>query len=248
MPVKLIILFFAAFWAGAQNALAGGGSFVTLPALMFSGLDARAANITSTIALFPGQTTTGLVGRKLVSGAGALSFRALVLISLAGGAVGAVLLLATPASFFARLLPWLVLFATSVFAWGSFFRKPTEGQAHLGPIAAGAVQFGIAIYGGYFGGGIGFLMLAALTIAGLGVRAAGATKNMLASVMNASAVAIFVVTSKLDWPRIAVVAAGAVAGGFLGGWLLKRVNEKVLRGFVVVIGLVLTVGLFLRAI
>ena len=248
MPVKLIILFFAAFWAGAQNALAGGGSFVTLPALMFSGLDARAANITSTIALFPGQTTTGLVGRKLVSGAGALSFRALVLISLAGGAVGAVLLLATPASFFARLLPWLVLFATSVFAWGSFFRKPTEGQAHLGPIAAGAVQFGIAIYGGYFGGGIGFLMLAALTIAGLGVRAAGATKKMLASVMNASAVAIFVVTSKLDWPRIAVVAAGAVAGGFLGGWLLKRVNEKVLRGFVVVIGLVLTVGLFLRAI
>ena len=83
------------------------------------------------------------------------------------------LLLATPASFFARLLPWLVLFATSVFAWGSFLRKPSRTETHLGPMAAGAVQFGIAIYGGYFGGGIGFLMLAALTIAGLGVRAAG---------------------------------------------------------------------------
>ena len=248
MPVKLLILFFAAFWAGAQNALAGGGSFITLPALIFSGLDARAANITSTVALFPGQTTTGLVGRKLVSGVGALSFRALVLISLVGGAVGAVLLLATPASFFARLLPWLVLFATSVFAWGSFFRKPTETQAHLGPFAAGAVQFGISIYGGYFGGGIGFLMLAALTIAGLGVRAAGATKNMLASVMNFSAVLIFVFTSKLDWPRVAVVAAGAILGGVVGGWLLKRVNEKLLRGFVVVVGLLLTIGLFARAV
>ena len=248
MPVKLIILFLAAFWAGAQNALAGGGSFITLPALMFSGLDARAANITSTIALFPGQTTTGLVGRKLVSGHGALSFKALVLISLAGGAVGAVLLLATPVSFFTMLLPWLVLFATSVFAWGSFIRKPTETSAHLSAIPAGAVQFCIAIYGGYFGGGIGFLMLAALTVAGLGVRAAGATKNMLASVMNASAVAIFVATSKLDWPRVGVVAAGAIAGGFLGGWMLKRVNEKVLRGVVVVVGLALTIWLFARAV
>jgi uncharacterized membrane protein YfcA len=248
MPVKLIILFVAAFWAGAQNALAGGGSFITLPALIFSGLDARAANIASTVALFPGQTTTGLVGRKLVSGVGALSFRTLVQISFAGGAVGAVLLLATPASFFARLLPWLVLFATGVFAWGSFFRKPTETDAHMGPVAAGLVQFCIAIYGGYFGGGIGFLMLAALTIAGLGVRAAGATKNMLASVMNASAVLIFVITSKLDWPKVAVVAAGAIIGGVVGGWLLRRVNEKLLRGFVVVIGAALTIGLFLRAV
>jgi uncharacterized membrane protein YfcA len=248
MTIKLIILFFAAFWAGAQNALAGGGSFLTLPALMFSGLDARAANITSTVALFPGQTTTGLVGRKFVSGVGALPFGALVAISLFGGAVGAGLLLATPASFFARLLPWLVLFATSVFAWGSFMRKPSETHAHLSPIAVGVVQFAIAIYGGYFGGGIGFLMLAVLTLAGLGVRAAGATKNMLASVMNASAVLIFVITSKLDWARVAVVATGAIAGGVLGGWLLRRVNEKVLRAFVVIIGLALTVGLFVRAV
>ncbi|HEX4181031.1 MAG TPA: sulfite exporter TauE/SafE family protein [Caulobacteraceae bacterium] len=248
MTVKLIILFLAAFWAGAQNALAGGGSFVTLPALIFSGLDARAANITSTIALFPGQTTTGLVGRKLVSGAGRLSFRALVIISLAGGAIGAVLLLATPAAFFAKLLPWLVLFATSVFAWGSFFRRPSENQAHLNPAAAAAIQFCIAIYGGYFGGGIGFLMLAALTIAGLGVRAAGATKNMLASVMNASAVLIFVFTPGLDWSRIGVVAVGAIVGGVAGGWLLRRVDEKLLRGFVVIIGVALTIGLFVRKV
>src|SRR5947209_12852060 len=97
------LLFLAAFWAGVQNALAGGGSFVTLPALILSGLDARAANIASTLALFPGQVTTGWVGRKLVAGAAGLSFRALVIISLAGGALGAGLLLLTPSSFFARL-------------------------------------------------------------------------------------------------------------------------------------------------
>src|ERR1700722_10467396 len=98
-----LVLFLAALWAGVQNALAGGGSFITLPALMLTGMDARAANITSTVALFPAQMATGWTGRKSVSGAGGLSFRTLVLISLAGGALGAVLLLETPPSFFARL-------------------------------------------------------------------------------------------------------------------------------------------------
>src|SRR5450755_596098 len=109
-----IVLFLAGVWAGAQNALAGGGSFVTLPALILSGLDPRAANITSTIALFPGQVTTGWVGRKGASGGAGLGFRTLAIVSLAGGACGAVLLLATPPSFFAKLVPWLVLFATGV--------------------------------------------------------------------------------------------------------------------------------------
>jgi len=246
-PAVFALLFVAAFWAGAQNALAGGGSFITLPSLMVSGLDARTANITSTIALFPGQVTTGLVGRENVGGAGGLSFRALFVISLIGGAFGACLLLATPPAFFARLVPYLVLFATGVFAWGSFIRRPHEASKPAGRIPTGLMQFGISIYGGYFGGGIGFLMLAALTIAGLAVRKAGATKNVLASVMNASAVAIFVFTTRLDWLRVGVVAVGAVAGGYLGGIMLKRVNETVLRVIVVIIGACLTVGLFLKA-
>ena len=108
-----MVLFLAGLWAGVQNALAGGGSFVTLPTLILSGLDARAANITSTVALFPGQCATGLAGRDLVSGTERLSFKALFVISLVGGVLGALLLLATPPSFFARLVPWLVLFAPS---------------------------------------------------------------------------------------------------------------------------------------
>jgi hypothetical protein len=242
----MVILFAVALWAGVQNALAGGGSFVTLPALILSGLDARAANIASTIALFPGQTTTGWVGRKMVTGAAGLSFRTLVVISLVGGAIGAGLLLATPTTFFARLVPWLVLFATALFAWGTFARGEVGVRARLGPRTGGVIQFLIAIYGGYFGGGIGFLMLAALTAAGVAVRAAGATKNVLAGVMNASAVAVFLFTPAIPWARVAVVCVGAIAGGFAGAHLLKRVDERLIRGFVIVLGLVLTIGLFLR--
>jgi uncharacterized protein len=118
------VLFAAALWAGIQNALAGGGAFITLPSLMLTGMDARAANMTSTIAMFPAQLATGWTGRRDVAGIAGLSFRALVLISVVGGAIGAVLLLVTPAQFFARLVPWLVLFATGVFAWGSFMPRP----------------------------------------------------------------------------------------------------------------------------
>lgn len=243
----LLVLLAASFWAGTQNALAGGGSFITLPALMFTGLDARAANIASTIALFPGQVTTGLVGRRLVEGVGGLSFRQLMLISLVGGAIGAILLLATPAAFFARMVPWLVLFATGVFAWGAFANRPGEARKPLPPAATALAQFGIAVYGGYFGGGIGFLMLAALTLAGQGVRVAGSSKNVLASVMNASAVAIFVVVARPDWIRVGMVCVGAIAGGAAGGVMLKRVNEKALQVAVILIGIALTVGLFLKA-
>ena len=229
-----------------QNALAGGGSFVTLPALILTGMDARAANITSTIAMFPGQLSTGLAGRKLVRGAESLSFRALLVISLVGGALGGILLLVTPAAFFARMVPWLVLFATAVFAYGSFGRRKSEGVGlNLGAGQAAVAQFAIAIYGGYFGGGIGFLMLAALTMAGLPTRNAGATKNVLAGVMNAAAVALFAFSPAVAWRSALILGVGAVLGGLCGAWALKRVDDRLLRVVVVLIGIALTVGLFL---
>jgi len=245
---SLVVLFVASLLAGAQNALAGGGSFVTLPALLLAGLDPRAANVTSTVALFPGQVLSGWAGRSLARGMPGLSFRALCAVSLAGGAIGAVLLLSTPTTFFARLVPWLVLFATAVFAWGSFFRKPSIAGRQMGTVPAGLLQFAIAIYGGYFGGGIGFLMLAALTTAGLAVRAAGATKNVLAGVMNFSALLVFLWSPDVHWGPAAVVCAAAIIGGLIGAWLLRRVPERMLRGGIVAVGAALTVGLFLRPV
>ncbi len=249
MTGSVPILLAAGLWAGMQNALAGGGSFVTLPALILTGLDARAANITSTIAMFPGQLATGLAGRKLVRGAESLSFRALLAISLVGGALGGVLLLVTPASFFARMVPWLVLFATAVFAYGSFGRRRRDGLTlNLGAGQAAVAQFGIAIYGGYFGGGIGFLMLAALTMAGLPTRNAGATKNVLAGVMNAAAVALFAFSPDVAWRSVLILGIGAILGGLAGAWTLKRVDDRLLRIVVVGIGIALTVGLFLHPV
>ena len=242
------LILVAGLWAGLQNALAGGGSFITLPALMLTGMSPLAANITSTVALFPAQISSGLAGRQLVSGVGRLPFWALFAISILGGALGGLLLLQTPSTLFARLVPWLVLFATGVFTWGSFFRKPGGTSVHLGPIGAAISQFLIAIYGGYFGGGIGFLMMAALTMAGLSTRHAGATKNALAGVMNASAVVLFLSSPDLHWRAALVLSAGAVCGGLLGSWALHRVNERLLRMAIVGIGICLTIGLFVKPI
>lgn len=247
LPWPLILLAVAAFIAGGMNALAGGGSFITFPALLLTGLDPRAANITSTIALFPGQVTSSIAGRSLVQGLGRIPFTGLATISLGGGAVGALLLLATPPAFFAALVPYLVLFATSVFTWGSFLRKPRPASAKpLSPRVAGLTQFGIAVYGGYYGGGIGFLMLAALTIAGMALRNAGATKNALAAAINASAVLVFLMAPDIAWLQATIVCFAAIAGGLAGAWLLRRVNEKLLRACVVLVGIALTIGLFLR--
>jgi uncharacterized membrane protein YfcA len=243
----LILLAATGLAAGIQNALAGGGSFLTLAVLVFSGLDARTANITSTVALFPGQVTTGLAGRRLVGGAAGVSFRALMAISLAGGAIGGALLLATPSAFFARLVPWLVLFATALFAWGAFRGRPQAASRPLPWPWAVAGQALIAVYGGYFGGGIGFLMLAALTLARVPVRQAEASKNVLAGVMNAAAVAIFAFSGDVRWLDSLVLGVAAIAGGQIGVWLLHRVRETWLRAGVVALGLVLTVAMFLRA-
>jgi uncharacterized membrane protein YfcA len=248
MSLAVLVLILASFIAGAQNALAGGGSFLTFPALLYAGLDPRAANITSAIALFPGQLTTGFAGRSMLSSAAGLSIRTLVILSLVGGGLGAILLLLTPVTVFTHLVPFLVLFATVVFAWGSFFRKPRPADAppQVSPRTAGILQFLIAIYGGYFGGGIGILMLAALTAAGLAVRHAGATKNVLAGVMNAIAVLIFILKTHVEWLLVLYVAIAAIAGGQLGVYLLRRINETLLRIAITAIGLGLTIALFLK--
>ena len=241
------MLFLAGIFAGAQNSLAGGGSFVTLGILVIAGLDPRAANITSTIALFPGQAASGYAGRQMVAGIGKLSFKSLFNISLAGGVLGALLLLATPPTFFAGLVPWLVLFATAVFFWGSFIRSEGVGAPALGVGTVAVAQFLIAIYGGYFGGGIGFMMMAVLTIAGMPVRNAAITKNVLAVAMNASAVAIFLFSRDIYWMHAAVLGVGGIIGGVAGALLLPHVNERWLRIGVVLLGVALTIGLLIRS-
>lgn len=240
-------MFAAGLYVGVQNAFAGGASFVTIPVLLVLGETALAANVTSTIALFPAQVATGFASRTSLPASNAVSMRALFAVSLIGGAAGAILLLLTPASLFERLLPWLVLFATAVFAWSNFGRKSASGRLEASPRAIVLMHIPIAIYGGYFGGGIGFLMIAALALTGISTRPALAVKNVLAGAMNAAAVLIFAFSSAVHWDSAISLCLGATIGGVGATRLIRRLNEDVLRIFVVTIGALLTIGLFIRA-
>jgi len=249
LPLSTLVLLAAVgLYAGIQNTLAGGGSFITFPTLLLAGLDPLAANMSSTIALFPNQISSSFAGRNLVGGVGKVKFKHLFMISILGGITGALLLLSTPVSVFTKLIPWLVLFATSIFAWGSFFRKPSHAQEQLQTprYVLLFVQFLIAIYGGYFGGGIGFLMLAALTFAGQQVKVANATKNALSMTMNASAVAIFIFSPSINWSAVFALGIGGILGGFSGVWLMNKLPDKWLRLFIVCVGTSLTIWLFIR--
>jgi len=245
----LPLLFYgvATFAAGIINAIAGGGSFLTFPALLLTGLDPRAANITSTIALFPNQISTGYAGREFAGGTEHIRFRYLFAISLVGGAIGAGLLLLTPPAIFGKLVPWLILFATGMFAWGSFFKSPEPGKFTLHFGAKGTVisQAIIAIYGGYFGGGIGILMLAALTLAQMPIRKAGATKNILAAAMNASAVLIFLFSKDIGWLQVLIGIPASILGGYAGTQMMHKTDEKKLRMAIIAWGLFLTIALYL---
>ncbi|MBC7519717.1 MAG: sulfite exporter TauE/SafE family protein [Sandarakinorhabdus sp.] len=242
----ILLLFAAGLWAGAQNALAGGGSFITLPALIAAGLDPKLANITSTMALFPGQITTGWAGRSLVSGAERLSFRSLALIAFCGGIGGAFLLIATPSKVFAGMVPWLVLAATALFAWSSFAPKPKVARPPPPGWVTVLTQGTIAFYSGFFGGGAGIMTLASLTLARLPVRNAGGTKNVLVALSNLSAAIIFGFSGAVAWRQALIIGSGAMIGGYLGARALKVMPEKLLKVGVVMIGVALTIGLFLR--
>jgi len=245
--MMLLLLFAAGLWAGGQNALAGGGSFITLPALIAAGLDPKLANITSTMALFPGQITTGWAGRSLVSGAERLSFRALATIAFLGGIGGAFLLIATPAKVFSAMVPWLVLAATVLFAWSSFGPRPKANSAPPPGWVTVLTQGTIGLYSGFFGGGAGIMTLASLTLARLPVRNAAGTKNVLVALSNFSAAVVFAFSGAVAWRQAAAIGAGAMIGGYLGARALKVMPERWLKIGIIVIGAALTLGLFLRA-
>lgn len=162
----LVLLGCAGFKAGAINAVAGGGPLITLPILILSGLDARVANLTSTVALFPGQIATAYAAGKELRPTGGIGSGLLVGISIAGGGLGALLLLTTPSTVFAGLVPWLVLVATAIYTWSNFVARPVRAR-QMGPIGFGGAQLASSIYGGYFGGGNSFIVLALLATAGL---------------------------------------------------------------------------------
>lgn len=245
----LLLVALAGFAAGFINVLAGGGSFLTLPALVAAGMTALGANASSTVALFPSQAMTAIAARRdmvFPREMAAVSVRTLALISLVGGFFGGLLLLVTPPGVFVAIVPWLILFATGVFARGGALARGAAGL-RLDRRGIYVVQAVVAVYGGYFGGGIGILMLAALTIFGLtDMRVMNSVKILLATLMNIAAVLTFIVAGLVQWKLAGVLAAGALAGSLAGLAAWRRVPAAYVRGFVIVVGLALSAAFFLR--
>jgi uncharacterized membrane protein YfcA len=242
-------MFCAAFAAGAINSIAGGGTLITFPVLIWLGLDPKVANGTSTVALWPG-LFGGLYGyRRELENSSPILIR-LGLTSIGGGAVGAWLLILTPSPVFAHLVPFLILFATLLFMFhpvlnqrlrlGSLENKPTK----LWWTGAMVFQFFSAIYGGYFGAGNGILMLAAMGLLGLNeLHRANGIKNFLGICINSIAVLIFALAGLVVWQDALVMACGALAGGYFGASMAVRVGQVWVRRGVIVIGFIIFVAM-----
>jgi uncharacterized protein len=239
---SLVAMLCAAFAAGVINAIAGGGTLLTFPVLIWLGLDPKVANGTSTVALWPG-LFGGLFGyRKELENSSAILFR-LGSISVLGGAFGAWLLIWTPSKVFASLVPFLILFATILFMFhGEINKRLRLGSLDEKPMGlwwTGAIvfQFFSAMYGGYFGAGNGILMLAAMGLLGLhDINRANGIKNFLGICINSIAVLSFSLAGLVVWEDALVMACGALVGGYFGASMAKRVGQKWVRRAIVLIG------------
>lgn len=245
--MKDLLLILAAFIAGAQNAIAGGGSFVTFPALVFAGVPPIIANASSAVALFPASFAGAWGYRRDFQPLQGASLLAMAIVSVIGGASGAVLLLATPPRAFDLIVPWLLLLATVLFAFGPRLSRTASRLWRVGPASLLAMQFLIAVYGGYFGGAIGILMLALYSLFGLAnLHAMNGVKSLMAGLLNGVAVIIFVIAGKVWWHGTAMMVVAAVIGGYGAARFARRIDPRYLRAAIIAIAVAMTIAFFLR--
>ena len=253
MTIAHAVIFFAGIAAGAINAIAGGGTLISFPALLWIGRDAIVANATNTVAIWPG-SLAGAYGFRRELATARRWLLLLIVPSLAGGALGAWLLLRTPNSTFERLVPFLILGATVLLATQEMVtsRLGLVAKSHENPGGGWMTfvlifQFIVGVYGGYFGAGMGILMLAALGLIGMtDMHQMNGVKNVLAVFINGIAAIYFALASAVAWNDVLVMTAGTIIGGYLGARVARRFGRVFVRRAVVVIGIVMTVALFLK--
>jgi len=225
---------------GVANAIAGGATLITFPAMLASGIPPIVANASNAVAVTPGHFIAGITDRERMP---AFDRRLVLLIvlSLIGAAIGAVLLLVTTDRTFLLLVPLLVGAATLIFAFARQIQAAVNGAGRPHPFLAEILLVPATIYGGYFGGGLGVMLLAILGVLGIhDVRTANVLKNLLASAVSAVTIAIFVLKGIVDWPHTLVMLAGAACGGFLGSWLVRVLPPAAVRAVVIAAGTAIT--------
>src|SRR3984957_20573170 len=244
--------FGAAFLAGAINSVAGGGTLVSFPTLIWLGLNSVTANATSTVAIWPG-TVGSMLGYRRELRAAEPRFLALIIPSLIGGIAGAMLLRLTPSSVFDRLVPFLILFATLLFMAQESVQRMLKTAGAQGRsstkwlVGAMLFQLGVGLSGGYFGAGIGILMLAALSILGLkDIHEMNALKVILGGTVNGIAAAYFIWKGMVYWPYVLVMMVGAIAGGYDGAGVARKLGGRTVRRIVIGVGFAMAVSLFFK--
>jgi uncharacterized membrane protein YfcA len=242
-----LLLMVAGLAAGLINSVAGGGMFLTFPALVFTGVPSIIANASSTVALIPGVLASAGTYRSDFRKSENFPFWPLLIVSVAGGIVGALLLLYTPQRMFDSVIPWLLLIATLLIAFGPRISPLLKRVIHIGPVTVVVIQFFIAIYGGYFGGAIGILMLATWTVFGLtDIHVMNANRTIMGAAANSIAAVLFIFAHKIWWPQTLVMLLFCSIGGYLGAIAAKKVRPGYVRIFVIIISASMTVAFFLR--
>lgn len=245
--LSVLTLFVAGFCSGAINAVAGGGTFITFAALSLLGVTPVMANATSSIAQFPGYVTSTIAYRDEIVHTLRTAV-GLAILSATGALVGALILLALDNAEFRALVPWLLLGATALFAAGPWLKPKRADGAHvavLGPVTGRIVQFATAVYGGFFGAGMGVMMLATLGLTQPGdYHRLNALKNLLSVVIAAVAILVFVSGGLISWAAAAVMIPAVALGGYFGVYAARRVPQPALRGVVIFIGVALAIYYF----
>lgn len=242
------LLFAAGFTAGAMNALAGGGSFVTLPVLIAAGLPSVGANASSTVALYPAGLASVWVYRGGLGGVCGVPLRPTLIATLVGGLAGALLLLWTPSHAFDQVVPWLLLIATLALGIGRRLGPWLRARLRASLPVIVAIQLLLGVYGGYFGGAVGLMMMAAWNLLDeADLKALNAPRTLLVSAANTVAVLCFALAGAVDWRAALIVGTGAVCGSYGGAHLGRRTSPTVIRAITLVIAVTMTALFFWRA-
>lgn len=231
-----------------MNALAGGGSFVTLPAMIAAGLPSVAANASSTVAIFPGGVAGAWVYRAGLTSVDGLPFVPSLVATLIGGLVGALLLVWTPSAIFDRVLPFLLLTATTMLVVGPRLGGAMRARARGGASTILGVQFVLGVYGGYFGGAVGLMMLAAWSlITSADIKTLNPARMLMVTAANAVAVLCFITLGIVRWPETLALGLGAIVGGYAGAHVGRRLPASLVRGLTLALALITTATFFYRA-
>ena len=248
---QALLLFFAGAFAGAMNAVAGGGSFLSFPALLFTGVPAVPANATNTFALWVGVAASGGAYRRRLNVSRRLLLP-MIVASVVGGFLGALLLIHTPAQTFLRLIPWLMLATTLLFAFGrrlsALLRSEISSEASTAALGtAFLVELLVSVYGGYFGGGIGIMNLAMFAALGMtDIHAMNALKVLLSGLTNGVATVTFIFTKAVFWPQALAMTGGAILGGYFSAHYAQKLPQSWIRAFILSIGTGMTAYFFVR--